>query len=237
MKSFSEYITEITAPINTRAVFSDVEKVLLPFASKAGKPRDFERALSKLADKYLMEVSTQRSAQLDPENISVIGAYDWENDPEYDPEEGAYPIEIILVFSSKAKEISLPPGNVQEFARMISETIAHEWIHLEQARKRNFQITRGKKNYMHKVENVLLGSYLSRDDEIEAHAFNIANSLLDKFGSKHLSLRFLKSPKKGQLADHHFDLYLDTFGNQHAVTKRLYKKILFYMDIAIKGRE
>jgi hypothetical protein len=234
MRNFGAYLKEATAPINIGAVRSMFEKSLLKLTNKESTPGEIAKAIrSAGSKKYLYGVTIRKTPELDPGDISVFGFYDGNLDQQYVEDSGTeLPIELLLIFSSKDKKLALTGPSVVGFSRYLSETLAHEWIHLKQERARGWKEVGPKRKYMHRVENIELGSYLARDDEIEAHALNIAGSILDHVRQeKKLALQFLKTPKTGVLSDHHFDMYLKTFGGaSHPVIKRLFKKIVFYIN-------
>lgn len=231
MKTLSEFLLEATAPMNIGAVRRALEKSLSKFATVEGTPGEIAGAIRRHGKKWMYGVSVRTSPNLEPGDISVWGFYDGDIDRHYVEDGGTeMPIEIILIFSPKEKKLALTAEGVKGFARYVAETIAHENIHLSQERKRGWKNIKPKQKYLHKVENIKVGSYLANDDEIEAHALNIAGSLLDQFGDKKKAIDFLKRPKTGVVSDHHFDMYLTTFGRNHAVVKRLYKKIIFYIN-------
>ena len=231
MKSFSQYLTELTAPINVEAINAQFQKALAKFGSKEGTPKEIAKAINKLGPKYLFDVSTRTAPALAAGDISVWGFYEPIADQDYVEDDGGdFPIELIVLFSPKDKTLGLTPEGLRWFARALSDTLAHEWIHLKQARARKWQNVKTKKGYLYKVENIEVGSYLANDDEIEAHALSIALSLKDHFKSKTGSIRFLKRPTVGVVPDHHFDMYIKVFGHGHPVVKRLFKKIVGFLD-------
>jgi len=241
MRQFKFFVAEATMPHNAKSIASAFEKVLKPFEKKDAHPYEIVKAANKLSKKYSFTASFKLSPELDAGDTSIIGFYDMETDRENEAGEfavgsGDPPIEIVFVFSPKEKKISFKKDDIKFLAAAIAETLVHELIHMSQARAREWKETNTKKDYYRTVKMVHLGSYLGHDDEIEAHAFNIAGSLLDKFGTKRQAVDFLKRPKMGVVQDHHFDMYLNTFGLGHEVMKRLYKKVITYMDQRTSGK-
>lgn len=231
MKTFSEYLTEATQTINISSARKMFEKMLLPFVEKDIRLSDIVKAVQRGGQRYLYNVSIRKSPELESGDVSVFGFFDAEAAKEYYEEDGVdMPIELLLIFSSKDKTILMGREGVQSLANGLAETLAHEWIHLKQAQSRNWVGIKPKQKYLHKVENIDLAHYLGNDDEIEAHAMNIAGSALSKFGNKKQAIEFFKRPKMGVLDEHHFDLYLKLYGTSHAVTKRLFKKIVYYIN-------
>lgn len=236
MKSFIQYLTEVTAPVNVRGLQSDIKKALSRLALKDVIPSEVSKALKSLEKKYSFSVSVKKTGELEIGETSIIGYYDIEDDELNYEYENNKPIELVLVFSSKEKKIAYTDDTISDLAKAIAETLGHELLHMSQARTRNFKIARVKDKYYKKVELKDSAAYLAADDEIEAHAFNIAGALLDTFQDKRKAITFLQRPKVGVLPEHHFDMYIQVFGLQHAVTKRLYKKILSYIDIRLKQK-
>lgn len=231
MKTFGQYLTEATTPgFRAASLALDFEKALSKFGSKEGTPSEIAKAIEKFGPKYLFEVSHRTANALEPGDVSVWGFFDPETDQEYVEESGTNrPIELIILFSPKDKKLGLTPDGLRWFSRALAETVAHESVHMKQARARKWQKTKTKQSYVHKVENVEVGSYLAHDDEIEAHALTIALALKDQFHTQKERLNFLKRPKAGVLSDHHFDMYNKVFGSGHPVVKRLFKKIVGYL--------
>lgn len=231
MKSFRQYLTEQTVPINVGAATNAIDKVLYKFALKPGTYESLAKTLKPLGKKYLFNVNIRKAPGLDSGDMSVWGFYDPIADKDYVSGDGEddLPIELIILFSPKDKKLNLSPSGSRNLARALGETLAHEWIHLKQARARNWKSIKPKKAYLHKVENVEVGSYLANDDEIEAHALTISLALKNQFHTTQERINFLQRPKNGVLADHHFDMYIKIFGMGHPVVKRLFKKIVGYL--------
>ena len=233
MKSFIRYLAEATTPISHKKAQSDFEKVLLPLVGKEVTPAQIAKATERLSKKYFFSTTVRTHAQLDKSQISIVGFYDIEGDQEWQEDKSAdYPIEIFLLFSPKDKKLSFVKDDVARLSYGLADTIVHERLHMDQAKARNYKQVPHKKKYVHKVENIQIGSYLARDDEIEAYALNIALALKDHFHTQKERFDFLKRPKQGVIQDPHFDQYLDVFGFGHPVVKRLFKKIVGYLNNA-----
>ena len=142
---------------------------------------------------------------------------------------------IILypTFSKKSDNISWTDSGIDKFSTLLNDVIKHERLHSKQFAKRDYidtsvGIDRRDINY----------EYMSRPDEIEAYAMNIADELVRKAG-KNGAIDLLRMANKtaqfkdemGNLLSPNLFAYLGMwdFDSTHPVLKRLYKKIYQYI--------
>ena len=145
---------------------------------------------------------------------------------------GDIPFEIELYFS-KEDDQPMTITNPDPLVNKIIEMLKHEFLHQKQARARNFEEpTPGKDNRDMNYE------YMSRPDEIEAYAMNIADELVKK-ADKDGALQLLRMANKtaqfkdkmGNLLSPELFAYMAMwdFNSKHPVIKRLLKKIYQYI--------
>ena len=145
---------------------------------------------------------------------------------------GDIPFEIELYFS-KEDDQPMTITNPDPLVNKIIEMLKHEFLHQKQARARNFEDpTPGKDNRDMNYE------YMSRPDEIEAYAMNIADELVKK-ADKDGALELLRMANKtaqfkdkmGNLLSPELFAYMAMwdFNSKHPVIKRLLKKIYQYI--------
>jgi hypothetical protein len=230
MKSFIQYLKEATTPIRIGVLVSDFEKALTPLVGKEVTPEQVGKTVEKLSKKYFFSTTIKKAPGLNAGQTSIIGFYDIAADKEFQKNRNAdYPIELFLIFSTKEKKISFRPEDISSLADGIGNTLQHELLHASQAKARNYKRIGHKKRYVYKVDNIKIGSYLARDDEIEAYALNIAVALKNHFHTQQERFAFLKRPKAGIIAVPQLDQYLSMFGSGHPVVKRLFKKIVGFL--------
>ena len=115
------------------------------------------------------------------------------------------------------------------------DMMKHEMVHQGQARARNFELhSQGKDRRDQNYE------YMSRPDEIEAYAMNIADELVRKV-DKDGALQLLRMAKKtaqfkdemGNLLSPDLFAYMAMwdFDSKHPVIKRLLKRIYQYINM------
>ncbi len=175
----------------------------------------------------ITRVEMELSPNVDKGDMNASAAYEQDDD-----EDGEIPFEITLVFSNKEDRMAVNDPN--PLINRILDMMKHEMIHQKQARARDFEdYTQGKDKRNMNYE------YMSRPDEIEAYAMNIADELYRQVG-KEDALKLLRmAGKTAQFKDEmgNFlspDLFaymgMWNFDSKHPVIKRLLKRIYQYIN-------
>ena len=175
----------------------------------------------------ITRVEMELSPNVDKGDMNASAAYEQDDD-----EDGEIPFEITLVFSNKEDRMAINDPN--PLINRILDMMKHEMIHQKQARARDFEdYTQGKDKRNMNYE------YMSRPDEIEAYAMNIADELYRQVG-KEDALKLLRmAGKTAQFKDEmgNFlspDLFaymgMWNFNSKHPVIKRLLKRIYQYIN-------
>tara|TARA_B100000989_G_scaffold126549_1_gene93883 strand:+ start:4126 stop:4767 length:642 start_codon:yes stop_codon:yes gene_type:complete len=136
-------------------------------------------------------------------------------------------------FSKKTNSINWTDSGVDTFRTLLNDVIKHERLHSKQFARRNYIDTSvGIDNRDANYE------YMSRPDEIEAYAMNIADELIRKAG-KDGAIDLLRMANKtaqfkdemGNLLSPNLLAYLAmwNYDSTHPVLKRLYKKTYQYI--------
>jgi len=174
----------------------------------------------------ITRVEMELSPHVDKGDMNASAAYEQDDD-----EDGEIPFEITLVFSDKEDRMTVNDPN--PLINRILDMMKHEMIHQKQARARDFEDhTQGKDNRNMNYE------YMSRPDEIEAYAMNIADELVRKTDKDSAIALLRMANKTSQFKDEmgNFlspDLFaymgMWNFDSKHPVIKRLLKKIYQYI--------
>jgi hypothetical protein len=161
-----------------------------------------------------------------------IGAH---YDPEAD-EEGGIPIHIDLFFSDKDNdELEWTKQGRKFFLYKLKDVMKHELLHMTQHRSRDFHP--GRDGYVD--DKGMEYEYMSRPDEIEAYAMNIADELTRRVG-KDGAFQLLRMAKKTAQFKDEIGHYLSpdllayfalfNWDASHPVLKRLLKKVYIYLN-------
>lgn len=175
-----------------------------------------------------LTVKLIQTDQLESNQANISAFYD----PELD-ENDLVCITVELIFSNKDTHIVWCPEVVDFFVQKLSATIKHEKLHQSQHRARNFEdAPTGYDNRNMEYE------YMSRPDEIEAYAMNIADELVrksDKETAKTLLRMACKTAvykdEQGNLFSPDLFAYMSMwdFDSRRPVIKRLLKKTWEYI--------
>ena len=182
---------------------------------------EINQLMSKTFPEYKTEIETTPDLEIGQGSVGAV----------YEPETD----EIIIypTFSSKSKSIVWDNNSRISFINRLNDVIKHELLHQTQYSKRDgLDGPEGKDKRSTEYE------YMSRTDEIEAYAMNIADELVRK-ADKDGALALLRMANKtAQFKDEMGDLLspdlfaymaLWDFKSNHPVLKRLLKKVYQYI--------
>ena len=175
----------------------------------------------------ITSVRMELSPNVDKGDMNASAAYDQDDD-----EDGEIPFEITLVFSDKEDRMTIQDPN--PLINRILDMMKHEMIHQKQARARDYEaFSQGKDR------SNLATEYMSRGDEIEAYAMNIADELVRKT-DKDTALQLLRMAGKtayfkdemGNLLSPDLNAYMGLwkYDSKHPVIKRLLKRVYQYIN-------
>ena len=218
-------LNEITQPSDMRQLQQRLQTWSRWLVQGSHTPEDITDALQdEIGD--IASVSMKRSPNVDKGDMSASAYYE----PDAD-EEGDTPFEIELYFSDKEDQMVI--NNPDPLVNRVVDMLKHEMIHQKQYRSRDFiEPPEGKDRRDSNYE------YMSRTDEIEAYAMNIADELVRQAG-KDGALQLLRMANKtaqfknemGQFLSPDLFAYMGmwNFDSKHPVIKRLLKKIYQYI--------
>ena len=128
----------------------------------------------------------------------------------------------------KEKEKKERNKREDEYIRRIIDALGHELIHRGQARKRRYKQQRGYKGPgKDKAER----KYLGHPDELEAHAYNIAQELLHKHDKDTIIDAFRKGDLNILKDSPNWQAYLYSFEtSDDPIIRKLIKFIVKYID-------
>ncbi len=220
-------LMEITQPSSTKELEMRLKSFRDWLVTGSHSPEEIRTELeNNIGD--IAKVEMSRSPNVEKGDMNANAAYEQDDD-----EEGEIPFEIELIFSNKEDRMTI--NNPDPLITRILDMMKHEMIHQSQARKRDFEDhTSGSDTRDTNYE------YMSRPDEIEAYAMNIADELVRKAGDKKTALKLLTMAKKtaqfkdemGNLLSPDLFAYMAMwdFNSKHPVMKRLLKRIYQFIN-------
>ena len=176
----------------------------------------------------IARIEMERSPNVDKGDMNASAAYEQEDD-----EDGEIPFEITLVFSDKEDRMTVT--NPKPLVQRVLDMMKHEMMHQSQARARDFEDhSQGTDRRNISTE------YMSRGDEIEAYAMNIADELVRKV-DKDGALQLLRMAGKtaqfkdemGNLLSPDLNAYMSiwNYDSKHPVIKRLLKRVYQFINM------
>ncbi len=177
----------------------------------------------------LAEVSLERSPNVDKGDMNASAYYDQDADQDGDTAFG-----IELYFSDKEDQ-RITINNPDPLVDRVIDMMKHEMLHQRQAQARDYEDhSAGKDKRDGNYE------YMSRGDEIEAYAMNIADELVKKTSKKDAINLLRMANKTAQFKDEMGNflspelfgyMAMWNFDSKHPVIKRLLKKIYQYINV------
>lgn len=136
--------------------------------------KDIIRKIKKTVPFTECKIIGNSSLSLATNGFIVSGLYDCELD-----EEGKPPIEVEIIFPKRKETFTFNQGDVSkehwgEFCVDFVNILGHEFVHLNQFRRRNFGWSRPYKSNSTKPNIKEQQEYYGNSDEIDAYAFMAA---------------------------------------------------------------
>jgi hypothetical protein len=170
-----------------------------------------------VAKRFRVSVLHAQAWEVDPTELNINAFYDPERDEQQKPS-----IELILVTNPNDSHLILDDDLWNLFVNRLADSLAHELIHMFQARSRNFLFVEHRRHRTIALDENLV--YLSDPDEIDAYAYNIATELRE-----HLNpLSKIRNPAAVSVNDSiNLWAYIQAFSKDlnNPVVKKLLKKV------------
>lgn len=223
-------MTEVSSTINQRGLTREMEKLKKFLNASTRSKSEIVKLVKKLLAPYDVYVNTDLSPAVPRNEIYISALFDPDLDEEDEPS-----IEIVLIFNSSDKKVTMSSSAVDHTVDSIVKAVAHEEIHRAQYRKRDYMD--GRKYTKGKTQDQ---KYYGNTDEIEAFSHNIATELLQYTKYDYKKARsLLRNYKKtssiklanGNLMSPDFYNYVNSFGVNDPVIKRLVKRIAHFIDV------
>jgi hypothetical protein len=170
-----------------------------------------------LGKKFRVEVMHAHALEVDVGNININAYYDQDLD-----ERRKRSIELVIVTNPADTHYILDRDEVRSLIVKVADSLAHELIHMRQARARHFIDVDLPKRQFRKYDEAI--QYLADPNEIDAYAYNIATELRDHPNP----ISKLSSVGSIQISDSvNLWAYWNTFraDANNPVLKKLFKKI------------
>ena len=170
-----------------------------------------------VAKRFRVSVLHAQAWEVEPTELNINAYYDPERDERQKPS-----IELILVTNPNDSHLILDADLWNLFVNRLADSLAHELIHMQQARARDFLYVEHQARRNIQIDENLV--YLSDPDEIDAYAYNIATELREHSNP----LSKLRNPAAVSVNDSiNLWAYIQAFSKdlKNPVVKKLLKKV------------
>jgi hypothetical protein len=199
-------------------VFNDIKDLAI---NRVFAVDDFVKEIGEfIANRFSVNVFCATSPEVDPGDVNLNAYYDSEED-----EACKISIDIVLITHPRETCIIFDKDCYKRFVNNLSDALAHELIHMKQARTRDFIEIDHRCQY-YSDEGF---EYLANPDEIDAYAHNIATELNDSA----IILEKLNQPSKITIKESiNLWVYFNVFGSDltQPILRRLLKKVYKKLD-------
>jgi len=197
---------------------------------------EITKQLSKHIKSHLpIKVVSYRHKPVKPGQVWIGGAYY----SDLDKAGKMRFIEVELAFPTDAKTMKTSLYRWERICTLFADTILHEIIHTRQYRARNFKDIPGYESTAYYAKDRAWQEYYGHRDEMGAHAFNIAQDMLDKFGWDPTAIRdHLDSKVAKRARPNGWGRFMKSFGYDHRHPKviQMKHKIMTQLENAWYGK-
>jgi hypothetical protein len=114
-----------------------------------------------------------RDSELTGKNFTILGEYRPHEDSQDEP-----CVYITLNFSPRCRQVGFKNYDWDAMSFHLADIITHEYLHRYYCRRRGFRHGRGYRDKLNSRYNETMQDYLGCEDEIQAHAFNVASEMV-----------------------------------------------------------
>jgi hypothetical protein len=148
-------------------------------------------------------------------------------------------IEVELAFPTSANTMKTSLYRWERMCHLFADTILHEIIHTRQYRARNFKDIPGFESTAYYAKDRREQEYYGHRDEMGAHAFNLAQDMIDKFGFDTKAIKdYLDSPLPKRVRPNGWGRFMKAFEYNHSHPKviQMKRKIMSQLEYAYAGK-
>jgi hypothetical protein len=148
-------------------------------------------------------------------------------------------IEVEFVYSSKISTVQVSNYRWERMCNLFADTVLHEIIHTRQYRARGFKLIPGYESTAYYARTRREQEYYGHRDEMGAHAFNLAQDMIDKFGWDVKAIKkYLDSKVSKRSRPTGWGRFIKAFeyNYDHPKVCQMKRKILSQLEYAYNGK-
>jgi len=194
------------------------------------------RIISKHIKQHLpVKVTSSRFKPVKKGELWLGGVYY----SEYDKGGRAKFIEVQLAYPVNAQTMKTSAYRWERICTVFADIMLHEIIHTRQHRARNFKDIPGYESTAYYARDRKQQEYYGDRDEMGAHAFNIAQMMIDKFGWDPKAISsYMDSQLPKRVRPNDWGRFMKTFeyDHDHPKVRQMKRKILHQLEYAVIGK-
>ena len=114
-----------------------------------------------------------RDPELSRKNFNILGEY-----RPHEDSQGDACIYITLNFGTRCRTVGFNNYDWDAMSFHLADILTHEYLHRYYCRRRGYKHGRGYRDKLNSRYNETMQDYLGCEDEIQAHAFNVASEMV-----------------------------------------------------------
>jgi len=148
-------------------------------------------------------------------------------------------IEIEMVYPQNISTMKMSIYRWERVCQLFADTVLHEVIHTRQYRARNFKSIPGYQSTAYYARTRKEQEYYGDRDEMGAHAFNLAQDMIDKFGFDPKAVKtYLDSNVPKRVRPNGWGRFMKAFeyNHDHPKVRQMKRKIMNQLEYAYEGK-
>jgi hypothetical protein len=148
-------------------------------------------------------------------------------------------IEIEMVYPQNISTMKMSIYRWERVCQLFADTVLHEVIHTRQYRARNFKSIPGYQSTAYYARTRKEQEYYGDRDEMGAHAFNLAQDMIDKFGFDPKAVKtYLDSNVPKRVRPNGWGRFMKAFeyDHNHPKVRQMKRKIMNQLEYAYEGK-
>lgn len=196
--------------------------------------------ITKIVSKHIkshlpIKVTSSKFSPVRKGELWVGGVYH----SDYDRQGKKRFIELQLAYPQDAQTMKMSNYRFERICTVFADIVLHEIIHTRQFRARRFKAIPGYQSTAYYAKTRKEQEYYGDRDEMGAHAFNLAQDMIDKFGMDPSAIRhYLDSAVQKRVRPNSWGRFMKAFeyNHDHPKVRQMKRKIMNQLEYAERGK-
>ena len=150
-----------------------IKSLAVRHSGRTFTPEQFTHLIRMQFRDSQLRFTCQRDPELTRKNFHILGEYRPHEDSQGDP-----CVYITLKFSSRCRRVGFNNYDWDTMSFHLADVMTHEYVHQYYCRRRGFKHGPGYRDKLNSRYDETMQDYLGCEDEIQAHAFNVASEMI-----------------------------------------------------------